>query len=82
MVLLFHSAEDSDYNPADEDSKGRPPTTLKKPAPPISSSSQGRPRRKVGRPRKYSSLEEGYVNKGEFSVRPESLCYKMLDCCT
>lgn len=58
------SPEDSDYNPADEESKARPPPTLKKPAPPISSSSHGRPRRKVGRPRKYSSLEEGYNSKG------------------
>lgn len=55
--------EDSDYNPVDEDSNRRPPTILKKPTPPISSSSPGRPRRKVGRPRKYSLLEEGYNNK-------------------
>ncbi|KAM7404631.1 hypothetical protein PAMP_011963 [Pampus punctatissimus] len=55
--------EDSDYNPAEEDCKGRPPALLKKPTPPISSSSHGRPRRKVGRPRKYSLLEEGYSNK-------------------
>ncbi|XP_045912253.1 zinc finger protein 335-like isoform X1 [Micropterus dolomieu] len=55
--------EDSDYNPAEEDCNGRPPAILKKPAPPISSSSQGRPRRKVGRPRKYSLFEEGYSGK-------------------
>lgn len=61
----FPSSEDSDYNPADEDSNGRPPVILKKPTPPISSSTQGRPRRKVGRPRKYSLLEEGYIGKGE-----------------
>uniref|UniRef100_A0A3Q0QZN8 Zinc finger protein 335 n=1 Tax=Amphilophus citrinellus TaxID=61819 RepID=A0A3Q0QZN8_AMPCI len=38
--------EDSDYNPADEDSKGRPPAILKKSATPTSSSSsssQGNP---------------------------------------
>uniref|UniRef100_A0A3Q3VMS4 C2H2-type domain-containing protein n=1 Tax=Mola mola TaxID=94237 RepID=A0A3Q3VMS4_MOLML len=40
--------EDSDYNPADEECNGRPPAVLKKPSPPITSSSQGRPRRKVG----------------------------------
>uniref|UniRef100_UPI003AABC951 uncharacterized protein znf335 n=1 Tax=Centroberyx gerrardi TaxID=166262 RepID=UPI003AABC951 len=55
--------EDSDYNPADEDCRGRPPAILRKPPPPISSSSQGRPRRKVGRPRKYSLMEEGYSSK-------------------
>ncbi|XP_023283392.1 zinc finger protein 335 isoform X1 [Seriola lalandi dorsalis] len=60
--------EDSDYNPAEEDCKGRPPATLKKPAPPISSSSHRRPRRKVGRPRKYSSLEEGYSSKEAESI--------------
>ncbi|TMS16146.1 Zinc finger protein 335 [Larimichthys crocea] len=60
--------EDSDYNPADEDINGRPPAIIKKPAPPISSSSQGRPRRKVGRPRKYSLLEEGYSGKEAESV--------------
>uniref|UniRef100_A0A3B4ZIS4 Zinc finger protein 335 n=1 Tax=Stegastes partitus TaxID=144197 RepID=A0A3B4ZIS4_9TELE len=54
---------DSDYNPAEEDSKGRPPTILKKPTTPISSSSQGRPRRKVGRPRKYCVLDEGFRSK-------------------
>lgn len=70
-LLLSLSPEDSDYNPADEDSNGRPPPVLKKPAPPISSSSQGRPRRKVGRPRKYSLLEEGYNSKGQFSVLTE-----------
>lgn len=64
VALLFRYPEDSDYNPADEDCKGRPPAILKKPTPPISSSSQARPRRKVGRPRKYSLLEEGYRNKG------------------
>lgn len=54
--------EDSDYNPAEEDGKGRPPALLKKPAPP-SSSSKGRPKRKVGRPRKYTPLEEGCSDK-------------------
>lgn len=65
-LLLCLSAEDSDYNPAEEDCNGRPPAILKKPAPPISSSSPGRPRRKVGRPRKYSLLDEGYNPKGRF----------------
>ncbi|XP_035512543.1 zinc finger protein 335-like isoform X2 [Morone saxatilis] len=60
--------EDSDYNPADEDCNGRPPTILKKPTPPISSSSHGRPRRKVGRPRKYSLLDEGYSGKEAESI--------------
>ncbi|KAF3860364.1 hypothetical protein F7725_000619 [Dissostichus mawsoni] len=60
--------EDSDYTPADEDSKGRPPAILKKSTPPISSSSHGRPRRKVGRPRKYSFIEEGYSNKEAESI--------------
>ncbi|XP_031142129.2 zinc finger protein 335 isoform X3 [Sander lucioperca] len=60
--------EDSDYNPADEDLKGRPPAIMKKRNPPISSSSQGRPRRKVGRPRKYSLLEEGYNSKEAESI--------------
>ncbi|XP_056129878.1 zinc finger protein 335-like isoform X2 [Lampris incognitus] len=55
--------EDSDYNPVDGDFRGRPPAILKKPTPPISSSSQGRPRRKVGRPRKYSLVEEGFSSK-------------------
>ncbi|XP_062314261.1 zinc finger protein 335 isoform X3 [Osmerus eperlanus] len=57
--------EDSDYNPADEDSRGRPPVPLKKAPPPCSSSSQGRPRRRAGRPRKFSLIEEGYSTRGE-----------------
>ncbi|XP_059906579.1 zinc finger protein 335 isoform X3 [Gadus macrocephalus] len=64
-------AEDSDYNPADEENSCKPqPTTVKPPhlPPPISSSpssssSQGRPRRKVGRPRKFSLVEEGYGSR-------------------
>nr|XP_020503962.1 zinc finger protein 335-like [Labrus bergylta]XP_020512760.1 zinc finger protein 335-like [Labrus bergylta] len=60
--------EDSDYNPADEDNNGRPPVVQKKPAPPISSSTQGRPRRKVGRPRKYSLLGESYSGKEAESI--------------
>ncbi|KAG7283873.1 hypothetical protein CRUP_034060 [Coryphaenoides rupestris] len=65
-------AVDSDYNPADEENRGRPPPTTAKPPPlpPISSSSsssssssQRRPRRKVGRPRKYRLAEEGYGSK-------------------
>lgn len=52
------SEEDSDYNPVDEDGKGRPPVLLKRSTPPISSS-DGRPKRKVGRPQKYTPLEKG-----------------------
>ncbi|KAM9750978.1 zinc finger protein 335-like isoform 1-T1 [Menidia menidia] len=59
--------EDSDYNPADPDYKGRPPV-VKKQATPISSSSHGRPRRKVGRPRKYCVSDEGYGSKEAESV--------------
>ncbi|KAM9342684.1 zinc finger protein 335-like isoform 2-T3 [Pholidichthys leucotaenia] len=59
---------DSDYNPAEEDCKGRPPAILKKPTTPISSSSQGRPRRKAGRPRKYSVLDDGYCSKEVESI--------------
>lgn len=61
--LVRHS-DDSDYNPADADCDGRPPPVPKKSTPPISSSSQGRPRRKVGRPRKYRLLDEGYNEQG------------------
>ncbi|XP_041859714.1 zinc finger protein 335 isoform X1 [Melanotaenia boesemani] len=64
--------DDSDYNPAEEDSKGRPPATPKKPATPISSSSQGRPRRKVGRPRKYCASVEGYGSKEAESLAKKS----------
>lgn len=72
---LFHSVikawfnshlgflEDSDYNPVEEDGKGTP-AVVKKPSTPISSSSPGRPRRKVGRPRKYSVQGEGHGSKG------------------
>uniref|UniRef100_A0A3P9ITC3 Zinc finger protein 335 n=1 Tax=Oryzias latipes TaxID=8090 RepID=A0A3P9ITC3_ORYLA len=63
-------AEDSDYSPADDDGKGRPPAVLRKPSTPISSSSsssssssQGRPRRKVGRPRKYYVSDEAHNGK-------------------
>ncbi|XP_047224782.1 zinc finger protein 335-like [Girardinichthys multiradiatus] len=60
--------EDSDYNPVDQDIKGRPPAFLKKPATPISSSSEGRPRRKVGRPRKYNVSGEGHSSKEAESI--------------
>lgn len=76
-LLLCLYPEDSDYNPAEEDCNGRPPATLKKPAPPISSSSHGRPRRKVGRPRKYSLLDEGYSGQGWCQV-PGFTAHKML----
>lgn len=59
--------EDSDYNPGEEDCKGRPPALLKKPTPPISSS-HSRPKRKVGRPRKYTPLEEGCSSKEADSI--------------
>nr|XP_057939617.1 zinc finger protein 335-like isoform X3 [Doryrhamphus excisus] len=62
---LDNSEGDSDYNPGEEDCEGRFPSSIKKTTPPISSSSQARPRRKIGRPRKYSLLEEGYNSKGE-----------------
>lgn len=68
ILVCYLYPEDSDYNPADEDSTGRPPAIVKKPTTPISSSSQGRPRRKVGRPRKYCVFDEGYNSKGEYSV--------------
>ncbi|XP_027876179.1 zinc finger protein 335 isoform X2 [Xiphophorus couchianus] len=55
--------EDSDYNPVDQEIKGRPPAFPRKPPTPISSSSQGRPRRKVGRPRKYNVSGEGNSSK-------------------
>ncbi|CAG07488.1 unnamed protein product, partial [Tetraodon nigroviridis] len=64
--------DDSDYNPADADCNGRLLPVLKKPAPPISSSSQGRPRRKVGRPRKYSLLDEGYNEQEAEGVAKKS----------
>lgn len=51
------SEGDSDYNPVDEDGSGRPPVLLKRPTRPMSSS-DGRPKRKVGRPHKYASLEK------------------------
>uniref|UniRef100_A0A3B4AM33 C2H2-type domain-containing protein n=1 Tax=Periophthalmus magnuspinnatus TaxID=409849 RepID=A0A3B4AM33_9GOBI len=57
------SEEDSDYNPVDEDCKGRPPALLKRPTQP-KSSTEGRPKRKVGRPRKYTPPEEGCNSKG------------------
>uniref|UniRef100_A0A8C6PV19 Zinc finger protein 335 n=1 Tax=Nothobranchius furzeri TaxID=105023 RepID=A0A8C6PV19_NOTFU len=60
--------EDSDYNPVDEECNGRPPAILKRATTPIStSSSQGRPRRKVGRPRKYFLPGESYRSVGVFS---------------
>nr|XP_015220660.1 PREDICTED: zinc finger protein 335 isoform X1 [Lepisosteus oculatus] len=47
-------ADDSDYNPAEDDCRGRQPALLRT-AP--SSSSQDRPRRKVTRPRKFPYAE-------------------------
>ncbi|XP_072306179.1 zinc finger protein 335-like isoform X2 [Eucyclogobius newberryi] len=61
------SEEDSDYNPVDEECKGRPPPLLKRPTHPRSSS-EGRPRRKVGRPRKYTPPEEGCYSKEADSI--------------
>ncbi|XP_054643480.1 zinc finger protein 335-like isoform X2 [Dunckerocampus dactyliophorus] len=60
---LDNSEGDSDYNPGEEDCEGRFSSSIKKTTPPISSSSQARPRRKIGRPRKFSLLEEGYNSK-------------------
>lgn len=73
-------SDDSDYNPADADCNGRPPPVLKKPTPPISSSSQGRPRRKVGRPRKYRLLDEGYNEQGlcHFSAKTNRSLHRFL----
>ncbi|KAI1891026.1 hypothetical protein AGOR_G00159620 [Albula goreensis] len=45
-------ADDSDYNPADEDCRGRPPALLRS-TPSSSSSTLERPRRRVVRPRKF-----------------------------
>ncbi|KAJ8017199.1 hypothetical protein DPEC_G00015330 [Dallia pectoralis] len=57
--------EDSDYNPANEDCRGRQPALLRQPAPPpCSSSSTDRPRRRVGRPRKFICTD-GNVNGQE-----------------
>ncbi|XP_055788568.1 zinc finger protein 335-like isoform X2 [Salvelinus fontinalis] len=53
------SEEDSDYNPADEDCRGRQPALLRQPAPPPCSSTD-RPRRRVGRPRKFTYTEGSY----------------------
>ncbi|XP_033826116.1 zinc finger protein 335-like [Periophthalmus magnuspinnatus] len=61
------SEEDSDYNPVDEDCKGRPPALLKRPTQP-KSSTEGRPKRKVGRPRKYTPPEEGCNSKEADSI--------------
>ncbi|XP_036844807.1 zinc finger protein 335 isoform X1 [Oncorhynchus mykiss] len=57
--------EDSDYNPADEDCRGRQPALLRQPVPPpcSSSSSTDRPRRRVGRPRKFTYTEGSYNGK-------------------
>lgn len=72
-TVWFHShfgfLEDSDYNPVDEEGKRTPPANLKKPTTLISSSSPGRPRRKVGRPRKYSVSGEGHSSKGRILAR-------------
>ncbi|XP_030639733.1 zinc finger protein 335-like [Chanos chanos] len=46
--------DDSDYNPADEDCRGRQPAYQHVTPPSCSSSSNDRPRRRVGRPRKFS----------------------------
>ncbi|XP_064160672.1 zinc finger protein 335 isoform X3 [Anguilla rostrata] len=45
-------ADDSDYNPADEDCRGRPPALLRS-VPASSSGTVERPRRRVVRPRKF-----------------------------
>ncbi|XP_036387803.1 zinc finger protein 335 isoform X1 [Megalops cyprinoides] len=48
-------ADDSDYNPADEDCRGRQPALLR--SAPSSSSTLDRPRRRVVRPRKFPYSE-------------------------
>ncbi|XP_061908919.1 zinc finger protein 335 isoform X2 [Entelurus aequoreus] len=55
---LDDSEVDSDYKPTEEDCEVKLSSSLKQTTPPISSSSQSRPRRKIGRPRKYILLEE------------------------
>ncbi|XP_077588252.1 zinc finger protein 335-like isoform X1 [Stigmatopora nigra] len=64
---IDNSEEDSNYNPAEEDCRRRLPAILKK-HPPITSSSQARPHRKVGRPKKYSLLEEDDDSQGAESL--------------
>ncbi|XP_038139014.1 zinc finger protein 335-like [Cyprinodon tularosa] len=65
--------EDSDYNPVDQEIKGRPPNFPNKPSTPTPSSSQGRPRRKVGRPRKYNISSEGNNKEAEGISKPSTL---------
>lgn len=53
---FFNFSEDSDYNPADEQLRARPPTQRPSPAScssSFSSNSLKRPRRMVGPPRKF-----------------------------
>nr|XP_046220771.1 zinc finger protein 335-like isoform X3 [Oncorhynchus gorbuscha] len=72
---LHDSEKDSDYNPADEDCRGRQPALLRQPAPPPCSSTD-RPRRRVGRPRKFTYTEGSYNSKeaeGAFKQRIESV---------
>ncbi|XP_021422787.2 zinc finger protein 335 isoform X1 [Oncorhynchus mykiss] len=72
---IHDSEEDSDYNPADEDCRGRQPALLRQPAPPPCSSTD-RPRRRVGRPRKFTYTEGSYNCKeaeGAFKQRIESV---------
>ncbi|KAJ8358600.1 hypothetical protein SKAU_G00151250 [Synaphobranchus kaupii] len=47
------AADDSDYNPADEDCRGRPPALLRSMPSSSSSCTLERPRRRVVRPRKF-----------------------------
>uniref|UniRef100_A0AAZ3S8E2 C2H2-type domain-containing protein n=1 Tax=Oncorhynchus tshawytscha TaxID=74940 RepID=A0AAZ3S8E2_ONCTS len=72
---IHDSEEDSDYNPADVDCRDRQPPLLRQPAPPPCSSTD-RPRRRVGRPRKFTYTEDSYNCKeaeGAFKQRIESV---------
>lgn len=73
IFMSFHPV-DSDYDPVEQDCNGRPAAVPKRPTSSISSSSsQRRPRRKVGRPRKYSLLEEGFNGQGGFGLHEDVL---------
>ncbi|XP_066558306.1 zinc finger protein 335 isoform X2 [Amia ocellicauda] len=57
-------ADDSDYNPAEDDCRGRQPSQLRSAPTSSSSFSQGRPRRTVVRPRKFPSTEGSRRGQG------------------
>ncbi|KAJ8401355.1 hypothetical protein AAFF_G00385860 [Aldrovandia affinis] len=86
-------ADDSDYNPADEDCRGRPPAVLRSTPSSSSSSTLERPRRRVVRPRKFPysvggrraremaavTMEASEANKGLDSQMPEEASSSGLD---